>query len=165
MMYGVLIGGWTIGLYVIQMLWDNLQLIVLTYRTYVFWYICITGIVSFFFCYRWGPPTNKRSKNIIKWLLQLMSLVLIYLSSRYEEATAAIIIITLVLYYFPRSLWYKGRALWLSKFPPQRKFLTNEEYYEQGVKETTKALEELRKFAGSPDCNQWRVSKVVNKQI
>ncbi|KAM7347078.1 nuclear envelope integral membrane protein-like [Cochliomyia hominivorax] len=157
MMYGVLIGGWTIGLYVIQMLWENLQVIVLTYRTYVFWYIFITGIVSFFFCYRWGPPTNKRSKNIIKWLLQLMSLIMIYFSSRYEEATAAIIIVTIILHYFPRSLWYKGRALWLRKFPPKRRFLTNEEYYEQGVRETTKALDELRKYASSPDCNQWRV--------
>ncbi|XP_073835400.1 nuclear envelope integral membrane protein [Musca autumnalis] len=157
MMYGVLIGGWTIGLYVIQMLWENLQVIIVTYRTYVFWYILITGVVSFFFCYRWGPPTNKRSKNIIKWLLQLMSLLLIYLSSYYEEATAAIIIITIVLHYFPRSLWYKCRALWLRKFPPKRRLLTNEEYYEQGVRETTKALEELRKYACSPNCNQWRV--------
>ncbi|XP_005188595.2 nuclear envelope integral membrane protein [Musca domestica] len=157
MMYGVLIGGWTIGLYVIQMLWENLQVIIVTYRTYVFWYILITGVVSFFFCYRWGPPTNKRSKNIIKWLLQLMSLLLIYLSSYYEEATAAIIIITIVLHYFPRSFWYKCRALWLRKFPPKRRLLTNEEYYEQGVRETTKALEELRQFASSPNCNQWRV--------
>ncbi|KAI8126820.1 Nuclear envelope integral membrane protein 1 [Lucilia cuprina] len=157
MMYGVLIGGWTIGLYVIQMLWENLQVIILTYRTYVFWYIFVTGVVSFFFCYRWGPPTNQRSKNIIKWLLQLMSLIMIYFSSRYEEATAAIIILTIILHYFPRSLWYKGRAFWLRKFPPKRRFLTNEEYYEQGVRETTKALDELRSFASSPDCNQWRV--------
>ncbi|XP_075154760.1 nuclear envelope integral membrane protein-like [Haematobia irritans] len=157
MMYGVLIGGWTIGLYVIQMLWENLQVIIVTYRTYVFWYILITGMISFFFCYRWGPPTNKRSKNIVKWLLQLMSLILIYLSSHYEEATAAFIIIAIIIHYFPRTLWYRARALWLSKFPPKRRLLTNEEYYEQGVRETTKGLEELRKFANSPDCNQWRL--------
>ncbi|XP_013105268.2 nuclear envelope integral membrane protein [Stomoxys calcitrans] len=157
MMYGVLIGGWTIGLYVIQMLWENLQVIIVTYRTYVFWYILVTGIVSFFFCYRWGPPTNKRSKNIVKWLLQLMSLVLIYLSSHYEEATAAFIIIAIIIHYFPRSLWYKGRAFWLRKFPPKRRLLTSEEYYEQGVRETTKSLEELRKFASSPECRHWRL--------
>lgn len=159
-MYGVLLGGWTIGLYVIQLLWENIQVIILTYRSYVFWYISITGIVSFLFCYRLGPPTNKRSKNIIKWLLQLMSLIMIYFSSRYEEATAAIIILTMVIYYFPRSLWYKCRGIWLRKFPPKRRFLTNEEYYEEGVRETTKALSELRKYASSPECKQWRVSQM-----
>ena len=162
MMYGVLIGGWTIGLYVIQLLWENLQLIVLTYRTYVFYYIIVTGLISFFFCYRLGPPKNKRSKNIIKWILQLMALLLVYCSSYFEEASAAIIILTLVLYYFPHSVWYKLRAVYLQKFPPHRRLITSEEFYEQGVRETTKALEELRSFASSPDCKQWKV--ILNKQ-
>lgn len=157
-MYGVLIGGWTIGIYIIQLLWENLQLIVVTYRTYVFWYILVTGIVSFFFCYRLGPPQNKRSKNIIKWLLQLMALGLIYFSSHFEEASAAFIILTILYQYFPRSVLYKLRAFYMRRFPPKRRLLTNEEYYEEGVRETTKALDELRKYASSPDCKQWKVN-------
>ncbi|GBP97577.1 Nuclear envelope integral membrane protein 1 [Eumeta japonica] len=55
------------------------------------------------------------------------------------------------------NLRSKVRSFWLCKFPPKRRYLTNEEYYEQGVRETTKALSELRKFASSPDCKQWKV--------
>lgn len=36
------------------------------------------------------------------------------------------------------------------------KLLSNDEYYHQGVKETTKALEELREYCSSPKCNQWK---------
>lgn len=47
MMYGVLIGGWTIGFYVLKQLADNMRLILLTYRDYVVWYLVITGLISF----------------------------------------------------------------------------------------------------------------------
>jgi hypothetical protein len=36
------------------------------------------------------------------------------------------------------------------------KLLTEEEYYEQGVRETAKALNELRGYCSSPDCNTWK---------
>lgn len=41
------------------------------------------------------------------------------------------------------------------KFPPKVILLTNDEYYEQGVRETNKALEDLRKYCSSPECNKW----------
>lgn len=44
------------------------------------------------------------------------------------------------------------------KFPPKVKPLSNDEYYEQGVRETTKALAELREFCSSPECNQWKTA-------
>jgi len=47
MMYGVLIGGWTIGFYVLKQLADNLRLILLTYRDHVVWYLVVTGLISF----------------------------------------------------------------------------------------------------------------------
>uniref|UniRef100_A0A1A9VC14 Nuclear envelope integral membrane protein 1 n=1 Tax=Glossina austeni TaxID=7395 RepID=A0A1A9VC14_GLOAU len=156
-MYGILIGGWTMGLWMIQLLWVHMQVIIVSYRTYVFWYIMITGSISFIVCYRWGPPTNQRSKNIIKWLLQLNSLSMIYFSSFYEEATSAIILVIVASKYFPRSLWYKCRSYWLRKFPPKIRLLTIEEFEAQGVLETTKALEDLRKYASSPDCKQWKM--------
>lgn len=165
MMYGVLIGGWTIGIYIIQRLWENVQLILVTYQSYVFWYILVTGTISFVFCYRFGPPKNKRSKDLIKWGLQLIALVLIYFSSQFEEASAAIIIITFVTHYFPRSWLRKIRSAYLRKFPPKVRFLTNEEYYEQGVKETTKALDELRQFCSSPECKQWQVMRKLKDPL
>lgn len=42
------------------------------------------------------------------------------------------------------------------RFPPTASLLSNEEYYQQGVKETCKALEELREYCSSPKCNQWK---------
>ena len=35
--------------------------------------------------------------------------------------------------------------------------LTEEEYFEEGVRETAVALEQLRSFCASPECKQWDV--------
>lgn len=45
----------------------------------------------------------------------------------------------------------------LRRFPAKRKLLTNEEFYDQGVRETTKALEELKHFCSSPDSKPWKL--------
>jgi hypothetical protein len=42
-------------------------------------------------------------------------------------------------------------------FVPQRRFLTEEEWQQQGEEETRKALEELKEYCRSPQCNQWSV--------
>ncbi|XP_037936785.1 nuclear envelope integral membrane protein 1a [Teleopsis dalmanni] len=157
MTYGILIGGWTIGVYMLQKIWENLQVILVTYHNYVLGYIITTGIIAFFFCYRMGPPKNQRSKDIIRWLMQLLSLVLIYYSSHFEAAAVAAAIIVVVINYFPLSLIYKLRGYYLRYFPPKRRLLSSEEFYEQGVLETSKALEELRTFVSSPKCKQWQV--------
>lgn len=70
-MYGVLVGGWSLGLYFAQLLWDNFQLILMNYQIYALYYILITGFISFVVCYRYGPPQNQRSKDCIKWGLQV----------------------------------------------------------------------------------------------
>ncbi|XP_055586072.1 nuclear envelope integral membrane protein [Uranotaenia lowii] len=155
MMYGVMLGGWTLGIYFAQILFDNLRLIFMTYQKYVFWYILVTGFISFVICYRMGPPKNQRSKNLIKWSLQLAALVAIFFSSAFREASTGVCIAIALFYYFPRSLLYRLRAFYRRRFPPERRFLTNEEYYEQGVRETTKALDELRAYCSSPECKQW----------
>lgn len=157
-MYGVLMGGWAIGFYLIQLILDNVQLILITYKTYVFWYILSTGFISFVFCYRWGPPTNNRSKNIVKWMMQFAALALIYLCSYYEEAAVSVILILIVSYYFPRSFFRYFRKLWYKRFPPKQRLLTLDEYQEQTIRETNKALEELRSYVSSPECKQWKVN-------
>lgn len=43
------------------------------------------------------------------------------------------------------------------KFPPKPRLLTNEEFYEQGARETTKALEELKQFCSSPESKPWKM--------
>lgn len=46
-MYGVIGAGWTIVIYFLQMMWDNMKLIMSTYQAYVIWYIVVTGTISF----------------------------------------------------------------------------------------------------------------------
>lgn len=70
-MYSFLAGGWTIGIYIVQMLWDNVRLIAVEYKSYVFYYILSTGIISFVVCYRYGPVSDPRSINLIRWALQV----------------------------------------------------------------------------------------------
>ncbi|XP_028177130.1 nuclear envelope integral membrane protein [Ostrinia nubilalis] len=155
--YGILIGGWTVGVYVFQQVWENLRTIVASYQTYMFWYTTIVSFVSFLICYRIGPPRNERSKNIVMWTLQGVGMMTVFFSSDYREASAAVVLVSLAVKYFPESLLRIVRGYWLRKFPPQRRLLTNEEYYEEGARETKKALEELRKHCASPDCAQWSI--------
>ena len=42
-------------------------------------------------------------------------------------------------------------------FPPRHRFLTEEEYLQQGEVETRNALKDLREYCRSPDCNAWKV--------
>lgn len=46
-MYGVAVCGWTVGVYILQLLWENMQIIFQYYQNYVFWYAFGTGFISF----------------------------------------------------------------------------------------------------------------------
>lgn len=112
MMYSVMAGGSALAIYFTQLLWDNVQLILFNYQTYVFWYIIVTGFISFVICYRFGPPKNKRSKNLIKWGLQMVSMGMIYFSSQFQEASVGVILLTVGIYYFPAEWLYLARKYW-----------------------------------------------------
>ncbi|CAH0725340.1 unnamed protein product, partial [Brenthis ino] len=155
--YGILIGGWTVGVYLFQQIWENMRSIVTSYQSYIFWYTLLVGFISFLVCYRIGPPKNERSKNIVMWTLQGIGVFVIFFSSQYHEASAAVTIITLGTKYFPKSLLYAIQGYWLRKFPPKPRLLSNEEYYEQGARETRRALDALRQHCSSPDCKQWSI--------
>jgi hypothetical protein len=42
----------------------------------------IFTIVSLAVCYRFGPPEDERSLNLMEWTVQIISLVMIYLSNQ-----------------------------------------------------------------------------------
>lgn len=155
-MIGMIVGGWTLGIYLAQMIWENIQLILSTYQIYAFWYVIIVGFISFLVCYKFGPPKTERSKNLIQFGLQFIALIMIFCSSNFQEATIGINILSLLIYYFPKEILFKGKSIWLRRFPPKPKLLTSEEYYEQGVRETVKALDELKSYCSSPECKQWK---------
>lgn len=108
----MLFGGWTLGFYCIHMLMENLHTIIVLYQAYVFWYVVVTGFGSFVICYRLGPPKNQRSKDIIKWGLQLAAIALIYYSSGYRDATTGICIIAGLSYYFPLAIVRRVKNYW-----------------------------------------------------
>ncbi|XP_046963213.1 nuclear envelope integral membrane protein 1 [Vanessa cardui] len=155
--YGLLIGGWTVGVYLVQQMWENIRSIMAAYQSYIFWYILMAGFVSFVVCYRIGPPKNQRSKNLVMWTLQGVGVVVIIFSSQYQEASTAVTVITLGTKYFPKSILYHIQGYWRRRFPPKPRLLSSEEYYEQGARETQRALAELRRYCASPDCQQWSV--------
>uniref|UniRef100_A0A2A4IWE2 Nuclear envelope integral membrane protein 1 n=1 Tax=Heliothis virescens TaxID=7102 RepID=A0A2A4IWE2_HELVI len=99
---------------------------------------------------------------MVMWTLQIVGVLMIFFSSEYQEASAAVIIASLVSKYFPQSLLRRIVGYWRSKFPPKPRLLTSEEYYEEGARETKMALENLRKYCSSPDCAQWKIMLKLN---
>lgn len=74
-MYLMIATGWTMSFYLIQMLWENIQQIVVQYREWVAWYILLTSLISFVISYRFGPVTNARTKKLIQWFLQVCKII------------------------------------------------------------------------------------------
>ncbi|KAL2741661.1 nuclear envelope integral membrane protein 1 isoform X1 [Vespula maculifrons] len=155
-MYLMVATGWSMSFYLGQILWENAQLIVSQYREYVMWYILITSLISFLICYRFGPVTNKRTKQIIQWFLQGLGLLFIYSSSYFYEASFLNCVILVLIYNFPIATVYKGKQYWKKMFPERRKLLTDNEYRKEGIQETKKALKDLQQYCSSPECNPWK---------
>ncbi|XP_063995005.1 nuclear envelope integral membrane protein isoform X2 [Diachasmimorpha longicaudata] len=155
-MYLIIASGWTLSTWLANILWENAQIILLQYRDYVLWYLLTTSFISFIICYRIGPVTNTRTKNIIQWFLQGSGLLMIYFSSYFHEASTGICVLIIILYNFPIVVFQKGKVYWNSMFPERRRLLTEDEYREQGIKETKKALGELKKYCSSPECSPWK---------
>lgn len=68
----------SMSVYLAQVLWDNAQLILIQYKEWLMWYILITSMISFIICYRFGPVTNTRTKQIIQWFLQVRKNYIIF---------------------------------------------------------------------------------------
>lgn len=73
-MYLMVGTGWAMSSWLARAIWENAQVILLQYRDYVIWYFVITATISFLICYRIGPVTNARTKQIIQWFLQVIIL-------------------------------------------------------------------------------------------
>ncbi|GAB1859985.1 Transmembrane protein 194A [Camponotus japonicus] len=143
-----------LSLYLAQVLWENTHLIIVQYREWVMWYILVTSLISFVICYRFGPVTNKRTKQIIQWFLQLIGLAMVYNSSHFYEASFSCCIILVLLYNFPKAALERGKRQ--TVFPEKRKLLSEDQYYQEGMRHTRKSLKELQNYCSSPECNPWK---------
>jgi NEMP family len=156
-MYGALVSGWALVAYFTQIIYENIQPLLLMYQKYVLIYALVTSALSFAVCFYIGPPKNTRVKQLIKWSLQIAALVSVYFSSDLKDVIISIMVALVLMYFFPKNKLPVFGRMWTRLFPPKPKLLTKEEFEEQGRIETEKALKELREYVRSPNCKQWKV--------
>ncbi|GAB6019150.1 hypothetical protein CHUAL_000769 [Chamberlinius hualienensis] len=160
----VLVGGWAVVLYVLQILLSNLQVIAIQYQSYVVTYLVVVGFLSFALCYKYGT-VDARTQNLIKWLLQAIGLLFIFLSTDWREVSTSIILVIVSVDKFPAKWKAKIRTYVRRRFPTKIKLLTEDEYHNQGVDETKKALLELREFCNSPKCESWKIMRKLKSPM
>ncbi|CAL8109548.1 unnamed protein product [Orchesella dallaii] len=148
---------YSILLYFAGETWSRFEELIQQRLPYVIVYLSLGALVSIISCYRFGPPSNPKTLNIIQWSLQLVGLLFIHLSSDLVEVSTCLILGLIIYNLAADKFMYHARKLKYKCFPPKPKFLTEEEYITQGAEETQKCLEDLRKFCNSPDCNAWKV--------
>lgn len=161
--------GWSGVLYCFSLLYNNLASLLETYRTYVVGYTTFMSIISFYICYWWGPPSSPRTLDIIRWSVQVVGIAcMLYASHAPLFFRVAMVFVLLTVYFFPTKStlqWFQSNTLVYRWFPPRQKLLTEEEFIMQGSEETKKALEQLREYCKSPDCNAWKtISRVKTPQ-
>ncbi|XP_067095298.1 nuclear envelope integral membrane protein 1 isoform X1 [Osmerus mordax] len=159
--YVMIVCGWSFSVYIIQLVFRNLHLILKEHWHLAFGYSAVVGFISFAVCYRHGPLVEQRSINILSWTLQLFGMLLIYAGIQVQQVALAIILAAFCAknleypVYLALATWRKVKPSFRWK-PEPRRLLTEEEYQKQGEVETHQALEELRKYCTSPEFNTWK---------
>ena len=150
--------GWSLALYMLQYVLENMRQRLIHYKTYVLGYLAVSGLLSFAVCYWYGPIKDRRSQTLIKWFLQLVGLSCVYLSSNMPEASMAVVLLLIGWQMMPASVGRRMRATLRRRLyrPRPRKLLSEQEYLEQSALATRLALEELRQHCRSPNCDAWR---------
>jgi len=149
---------YSLSIYLMTRTWFNIkEYLTEQYFHLVVGYVTIAGLVSFALIYRMGPPSDQRTLNLITWGMQLVALVMIYLSSYHQQASIALIILTVSWAAIPARL-KSGVNTEIRKrfFKPKIKLLSEEEYNTQAHIETRRALEELKSFCRSPEGKPWQ---------
>ncbi|XP_041371495.1 nuclear envelope integral membrane protein 1-like [Gigantopelta aegis] len=98
-----MIGG-SVFLYCIKFIQTELQVILKDYWQYVVGYIVVFGFISFAVVYKFGPVTNPRTLDLVRWILQGTALCLVYSGTQLPEASVAIIIVMLSVHNFPKKV-------------------------------------------------------------
>ncbi|NXK65832.1 NEMP2 protein, partial [Sylvietta virens] len=153
-------GSWMVSLYFIYCFKENIQWLWSEHKNYLLGYFVAVGITSFAICYQHGPLTTELSITLFTWMLQLTAFVLIYFGVTIPQVAYAVIAVSLC----SKGLCYPlGAACHIARkikhhFKSKKmvfKYLSEEEYREQGESETIRALEELRSFCRNPDFPSW----------
>ncbi|XP_065607209.1 nuclear envelope integral membrane protein 2 [Cyrtonyx montezumae] len=156
----LLTGCWMSSLYLIYCFKENMQWLWSEHRNYLLGYFVVVGATSFATCYQHGPLTSELSITLFTWTLQLTAFVFIYCGVTIPQVAYAVIAAMLCskgLGYPHAAAWHLGRKI-KNRFQSRNltfRYLTEEEYREQGETETVRALEELRSLCENPDFSSW----------
>lgn len=163
--YALLLSGWSISLYVIQLFLRNLRDICKEYWQYLLGYMILVGFISFAICYKYGPLENERSINLLSWTLQLIGMLMMFLGIQVRHVALTLMIIAFCTKHLEYPVqWvlttFRAVKKVTAKTSPPR-LLTEEEYRKQGEIETRRALEDLRGYCSSPEFSVWKaVSRI-----
>ncbi|XP_023595639.1 nuclear envelope integral membrane protein 2 isoform X1 [Trichechus manatus latirostris] len=91
----LMVGCWFASVYILCRLMEALKWLWYENRKYLLGYILIVGFFSFAICYKHGPLVDKRSRNLLMWVLQLLSLLLIYFGISIPQYGYAVMILIL----------------------------------------------------------------------
>lgn len=155
--YSIFFACFSISAYIWNFLYGNFLMLINHYHHYLIIYIVSVSVVSFAVCYYKGPISNPRVFKLIEWSLQLISIATIYLTTNLTIVSVSTVVVLIMMTHIfslrcPRIFYAIRNRL----MPPSRKLLTNEQYEQEGVFETRKALEDLRDYCNSPECNAWK---------
>ncbi|XP_054281442.1 nuclear envelope integral membrane protein-like [Macrosteles quadrilineatus] len=173
---GVFLGGGTIFLYIVNMLWNAISLFVLRHSFVVQVYVIVSASSSFLFVYNYLPPDNPRRVNTLKWITQVVAAVLMYNSSHNIGYMFILIVVLTVCYYVPiiqtsfnvartvTFFWTRVLVISIEFFkrgvkmlyrrnqpPKPLRHLTVEEYRLQAIHETKKGLDNFRNYLKTED--------------
>ncbi|XP_066542351.1 nuclear envelope integral membrane protein 2 [Hoplias malabaricus] len=126
-------------------------------------YLLVSGLVSFVFCYKLGPITNKRTLNLMTWGLQAVAMLIASYGITYAPLSWMLLGMLLMLKILPVGLAIlQGLLSYVCRLRsyfwrrrPKTRLLTEEEYREQGERHTKASLEELRKYCNNPGFPAW----------
>ena len=108
-----------------------------------------------------GPVENPRTINLIQWTMQLVALILIYLSSYHQVASFSLVMAILVWSSVPDKWKTQVQVQYHRKFvKPKVRLLSEQEYLDQSRVETEKALRELRDY-----CQVWSLTQFFSSHF
>ncbi|XP_060113040.1 nuclear envelope integral membrane protein 2 [Heteronotia binoei] len=153
-------GCWFCSLYLLYTLKEDLKQLWYDSTQYLLGYVLIAGVVSFAICYQHGPLASDQSMNLLMWTLQATGLVLIYMGTAIPQvayAAVATLLCSKIAHYPLRVFCSISRKAhrYFRPEKPEFRYLTGDEYREEGEAETIRALEELRAFCRSPSFPSW----------
>ncbi|RCN48667.1 hypothetical protein ANCCAN_05306 [Ancylostoma caninum] len=165
----ILIGGWSMSMYMLHFAWRNFATVVVQYQKYLAAYIVTVVAISLAVCYKRGPPKDSRSLDIAQWTMQAVALLVIYAAAQVQEVSIGVMTV-LVLHQLTKSWFWCvirgigaiGGYFWRKIFPPKRRLLTMEEYEKEGLETTKRELERLRQYCRSPDADVWKITSKVH---